>query len=459
MPPQIGTKLIEDRPELAALLRLGEAGDTVGEQTWISVIHKMDEVFSDLVRYEVALEEKNAELEEQQRFMRSVLGSMSDLLIVCRRDGRIEDVNDSLLRLTGKSGEALRGTLLAALFADEAQGRQARELIARRDALHDQSFALRDAHGEAALVSLNFNPRHGAGGRTLGSVITGRPVGELRRAYDALQAAHVQLQRTQQQLLQAEKMASLGRLVAGVAHELNNPISFVLGNMHALKRYVQRMQRYLDAIHQGADEQLRAQLREELRIDRIVADLDSLIAGTVEGAERTRDIVDGLKRFSAPASGIAERFDVGEVLARAVDWVRKASPADFGIHVELPAGLCVLGAASQMQQVFMNLVHNAQQATAGRAAPRLDIAGSVDAGELCLRFVDNGPGIAAEALSRLFDPFFTTKPVGQGTGLGLSISYGIVEHHGGRLQARNGDDGGAEFLLWLPLASAQPDGA
>lgn len=443
--------------DLPALLALGDGNALVSEQTWIGVIQKMDEVFADLLRYEVALEEKNSALEENQRFTLSVLGSMSDLLIVCGLDGRIEDVNESLLRLSGHTAEQLRGARLFELFAEPAAAARVQALIARRDAVHDQEFNLLAPDGASTAVSLNFNPRHGAEGRIVGSVITGRPVGELRRAYEALRLAHDELKQAQQQLLQAEKMASLGRLVAGVAHELNNPISFVLGNVHALKRYLERLQRYLAAIHQGADAGEREQLRAELRVDRILGDLDSLIAGTVEGAERTRDIVDGLKRFSAPAREAVEFFELREVVERAVEWVRSAAPAAFRIEQHIADGLWIAGSASQMQQVCMNLVHNAQQATASSVDPHLLIEAHRVEEAVRLVFRDNGPGIPAELLSRLFDPFFTTKPVGQGTGLGLSISYGIVEHHGGRLAAGNAEGGGAEFVLSLPLARRRPE--
>jgi two-component system sensor histidine kinase HupT/HoxJ len=283
-------------------------------------------------------------------------------------------------------------------------------------------------------------------------VITGRPVGELRRAYHALRQAHEDLKRTQQQLLHSEKMASLGRLVAGVAHELNNPISFVLGNVHALQRYAQRLQSYLGAVHRGAPADELARLRGELRIDRIIEDLAPLVEGTIEGAERTRDIVDGLKRFSAVDRQEAQRFNLAEIVERAVHWVGKAASERFRVELALPGELPVVGSSGQMQQVTMNLVQNAHDATAGRPDPRLEVRAWLEGGQAVVEFHDNGPGIEPENLPKIFDPFFTTKPVGKGTGLGLAISYGIVERHGGQLTARNHPDGGALFTLRLPLA-------
>ena len=178
-----------------------------------------------------------------------------------------------------------------------------------------------------------------------------------------------------------------------------------------------------------------------------------MIEGTAEGAERTRDIVDGLKRFSAADRNLRETMDLVPVVERAVHWVSKAAPNSFSVEVDLPGELMVVGSAGQLQQVMMNLVQNACDATAGQAKARLRISAEVEGDSVHLRFADNGSGIARENLPRIFDPFFTTKPVGKGTGLGLAISYGIVEQHGGRLEAANAAEGGAVFTLVLPLAS------
>ncbi len=437
-------------PEPAAVL------DGVNETVWIDVIHKMDEVYNDLLQYEVALEQKNAALEESHQFIESVLASMSDILIVCDRHGAIQEVNASLRRFIGRDEAALRGRPVFELFADEASRARARDFFSaqRREPVQDCELLIAGADGSALPVSLNCTPRHSGTGKLVGMVVTGRPVGELRRAYSALRQAHDDLKRTQQQLLHSEKMASLGRLVAGVAHELNNPISFVLGNVLALQRYAGRLQTYLEHVHacDCAHTPALDDLRRELRIDRILQDMQPLLDGMIEGAERTRDIVDGLKRFSAIDRHADEPFNLAEVVGRAVRWVTRSGLPHFRVTAELPAELPVVGSSGQMQQVIMNIVQNACDATAGQPSPSLEISLQPGEGPIVLRFADNGPGIPPEYLARLFDPFFTTKPVGQGTGLGLSISYGIVERHGGRLEAANRPEGGAVFTLTLPRA-------
>jgi two-component system, NtrC family, sensor histidine kinase HupT/HoxJ len=402
----------------------------------------------------VVLEQKNSELEESQQFIFSILTSMSDLLVVCDRNGVIEEVNHALLAFTGKTEKELKGVKLDTLFADANASETAKRMISglTMGPANDVELQFRTPDGNATSVALNFTPRLSAAKKLLGVVITGRPVGELRRAYHKLREAHDELQRTQQQLLQSEKMASLGKLVAGVAHELNNPISFVLGNMHAMQRYTPRLKRYLDAIHQGESKESLEKLRAELRIDHILDDLAPLLAGSVEGAERTRDIVDGLKRFSAADRDENIEFNLAETIERSVHWVTRATPVNFRVQLDLPKELPFYGSPGQIQQVITNLVQNASDATEKLPDPTLIVTAEIVKNTLCILFRDNGPGIPEEALGKIFDPFYTTKPVGKGTGLGLSISYGIVERHGGQLSVSNAEGGGAVFKLCLPRA-------
>ncbi|MBS4095868.1 MAG: PAS domain-containing protein [Sulfuricella sp.] len=431
---------------LQSLIRAG------GEPAWLEVLRKMDDVYTHLLLYQTALEDKNDELEKTQQFVLSVLTSMSDVLIVCDLDGKVEEVNRALVELTGFEEAWLRGKPVGELFVDRLppctpqrrQGAATRKLQEFEAQLHCHA-------GGAIPVELNCTARFDAHGEVVGNVMVGRPVGELRRAYQALRDAHEELKRTQQQLLHSEKMVSLGRLVAGVAHELNNPISFVVGNAHALKRYSERIKTYLGAVHDGASREKLDELRKQLRIDRILEDLDPLIEGTVEGAERTRAIVEGLKRFSAKDSGENAPFNLCEAVTKAVGWVTGAAGGKLQVDYALPENLTIVGSAGQIQQVAINLVQNAFDATRGQPFPELRVAAAVVGGWVDVSFHDNGPGIPPEHLERLFDPFFTTKPVGKGTGLGLSISYGIVARHGGELSAANHLDGGAVFTLRLPL--------
>jgi len=474
----------------------------VDESTWLDVIHKMEEVYQQLLADEVTLEEKNAELEQQQQFIFSLLTAMSDVLVAVNQEGRIEETNAALRELVGLGEEELRGRRFAGLMADEVSIERLKTATGTVAARHGATLEvdLLDREGRRVPVDFNCTPRLNNAGRRVGHVFVGRPMGELKRAYHQLRETHEALKRTQQQLLHSEKMASLGRLVAGVAHELNNPISFVLGNVHALGRYTERLGRYVGALHAGAPAGELAALRKELRIDAALADLPSLMEGTLEGAQRTADIVAGLKRFSAMDREERAPVDIHAVVERAIHWVRKGTAPAFEVHHRRGAAPCwVMGSAGQLLQVFMNLVQNAYDAASTATTPTASVASSAassassaslapaaaapttaastgtparpgpptlwieeriepetaDAGErVHLVFRDNGPGIPPENLSRVFDPFFTTKAVGKGTGLGLSISYGIVERHGGHLAARaSGAAGGAEFEVVLPTCA------
>ena len=452
-------RLKKQQPTIPPLRALPEQPpiDGVDEATWVDVIHKMDEVYSQLVSDEIALEEKNEQLERSQQFIFSLLSAMSDVLVACNHLGEIEETNAALRDLVGIGEAQLHGMPIYSLLADASSIARVRQVIEQAQpqaCCEVAELNLKHSVHGAVPVDVNCTPRFDSNGKRVGYVFVGRPMGELKRAYHELRETHEALKRTQQQLLHAEKMASLGRLVAGVAHELNNPISFVLGNVHALKRYSERMASYIDAVHEGDTQQQLEALRQTLRIDRILGDLPSLIDGTIEGAQRTTDIVNGLKRFSAVDREDQVMFDLNEVVERAIHWVSKGTAPQFTVHWQPGETLPVVGSAGKLLQVLMNLIQNAYDAasTAGVEQPQLWIAAQRDKKWVSLQLRDNGSGIPPQYLSQIFDPFFTTKPVGKGTGLGLSISYGIVEKHGGRLSARNASEGGAEFVMELPAA-------
>ena len=434
----------------------------VDDDTWLDVIQKMDDVYSQLLRDEVALEEKNAQLEASQQLIYSLLSSMSDVLVAADAQGLIEQTNQALCELVGCSEEALLGAPMHTLLHSSADTSVLQDMMRRTVTLRQGEtveLMLHDAASQPVPVDFTATPRYDGRKRCVGYVFVGRPMAEIKRAYRHLHEAHEALKLTQQQLLHAEKMSSLGRLVAGVAHELNNPISFVLGNVHALNRYTTRLRQYLDAVHAeaalGNNPSLMA-LAQKLRIDHILRDLPSLMDGTIEGAQRTASIVDGLKRFSALDGEEREMVDVDAVIERAIHWVRTGMKLDFDVELQACPGCVVPGNAGQLLQVLINLIQNAYDAASAQpgVSPVLKICAKREANFLVIRLHDNGPGIAPTVMSSIFEPFFTTKPVGKGTGLGLSISYGIVERHGGTLTAHNHPEGGAEFVLRLPAVKS-----
>ena len=438
----------------------------VDEATWMAVIGKMDEVYSQLIADEMELERKNAELEESQQFIVGLLSAMSDVLLACGPTGKIEETNKALCALVGRSQDSLYGSPVHTLLADVDERRLLeRALLASQSAdaadVGTVELQILDGRGQRVPVDFTCSARRDAAGRRIGYVLVGRPLGELKRAYQQLRQSHEALKRAQQQLVHSEKMASLGRLVAGVAHELNNPISFVLGNMRALRRYADKLQLYFQAEQQASTTAELEPLRRQLRIEALLADLPSLVDGMQEGAQRTADIVDGLRRFSVIDLDERVAVDLCQVVHRAIHWIQRGSAPRLDVAWQAPDDPAwVQGSAGQLLQVVMNLIQNAADACEGQPSGRLEI--TLTAGEgprWTLRFDDDGPGIPAHLLPQVFDPFFTTKPVGRGTGLGLSISHGIVERHGGRLTAGVSGIGGARFVVELPAAASAHDPA
>ncbi len=426
------------------------------EETWVEVIRQMDRVYGELVQSQIALEEKNAELESAQEFIGSVVSSMTDLLIVCDTDGLIQQVNDALLRLTGLNAEMLVGQPLTEVLKgrdDEIQNRFQHHLRSN-ETFHDCEVLLRKQANPIPL-SLNCSIRHDSHGEPAGLVLIGRPVGELQQAYRELDEALRNFEKAQKHLVSSEKMAALGRLVAGVAHELNNPISFVFGNMYALKSYGEKITRYLNAINDGTSQDTLTTMRQELQIDRIAQDILPLVDGTLEGAERVSDIVQDLRRFSGNQVEPAETFAVEPVIQTAINWVLRGSKDKPDVTVSCPPGLMVDAKKGHIHQILVNLLQNALDALSAtpKALIRIDVEATDDA--VVIDVSDNGPGIPEDALDQIFEPFFTTKPIGKGTGLGLYVSYRMADELGGHLSAVTLPEGGARLRLAMPTASGR----
>jgi len=280
---------------------------------------------------------------------------------------------------------------------------------------------------------------------------------QLRAANEELHAAYRDLQATQMQLIQREKMASVGQLVAGVAHELNNPIGFVFSNVSTLDDFVKRLRGMLEAyraVALGRAEAERMQHTwDELKVDYALKYLDSMIHGIREGAERARKIVRDLRVFARSQDDVWQPVDLHEDLESSLTLLNHLLKDRITIHRkfgDLPPVECV---RSQIDQVFLNLLANAAQAIPAEGA--ITIETRRENATAVIAISDTGPGIAPESLGRIFDPFYTTKPVGEGTGLGLSISYEIVKKHGGQIRAENTPGGGATFTVSVPLSRSR----
>lgn len=298
----------------------------------------------------------------------------------------------------------------------------------------------------------------------VGESLTGDQVKELLRANEELKQLNARLSDAQDKLMQSEKLASIGQLAAGVAHEINNPIGFIFSNFGTLERYLDDLFQMLSAYEQAepalagtpVGAQLKA-LREKVELDFLKEDIPSLMNESKDGITRVRNIVQNLKDFSRVDTsqewvsadlhhGISSTLNIvnNEIKYKA-DVVK-----EFG---EIPDIECL---PSELNQVFMNLLVNAAhsiQVERGLITIRTGTEGDT----VWVDVEDNGGGIAKENLGRIFDPFFTTKAVGKGTGLGLSLSYGIVKKHFGQIDVFSEVGVGTRFRVSLPVQHPKED--
>jgi two-component system, NtrC family, sensor kinase len=266
-----------------------------------------------------------------------------------------------------------------------------------------------------------------------------------------------EMERLQAQILQAEKMASLGQMAAGVAHELNNPAGFIYSNIDLLKGYIERIKSCLSyydqlALPAEAAERIRT-IKEEIDYDNLIAELGSILSDCYVGAERIRDVVQNLRLFSRLDDPAVTRVDLNEGIEATVRLLsvyyksgRIRLVRDYG---EIPQVNCH---AAQLNQVWMNLLVNAAQAVEA-ADGEVCISTRCNDQSVIVSVSDTGNGISTDDINKIFDPFFTTKPVGEGTGLGLSISHGIVERHGGTIEVASDPGRGTTFTISLPVDS------
>ncbi len=261
-----------------------------------------------------------------------------------------------------------------------------------------------------------------------------------------------QLREAQAALYQTEKLASLGQLAAGVAHEINNPLAYVMNNVAVLRRDVQAALEILDAHRSGAAADA-ARLEEEMDFAYLRENLPRLFESTTHGLQRVREIIQNLRDFARLDDSTFRETDLNEALLSTLEILRHEVRRK-ALHIEqqfgtLPPVACHPG---KVNQVFLNVLVNAVQAcqNGGRLAVRTRPEGKPP-NRVLIEIADNGSGIPPEVLPHIFEPFFTTKPIGQGTGLGLSVSYGIIRDHGGSIQAESTPGQGTTFQIRLPI--------
>src|ERR1700686_2593268 len=375
-----------------------------------------------VVRYHGALmditerREMERRLYQQQEFARRLIDSFPDLIFVVDRAGHYTFTSPRVKEILGYEAEDYDSQELGErTHVEDRPGLQAlfAEMFDGRQPFASLEIRVRHKMGEWRRIRCHFSPLCDETGKIDGVIISGRDVTDLKRL--------------EEQLIQAEKLAAMGQMLAGVAHELNNPLTAILGVTELLRE------------RPGADETMQRQL--EL---------------THRQARRAARIVQNLLEFSRPASPQKKPLDVNVLIERTLQLQEHSLRRNqIEVHFQPQPGLpAVMGDGNQLIQVLLNLVTNAEQAIREvRDAGHIHIRLALRAGRISVTVEDDGVGIRPEAMPRIFDPFYTTKRPGGGTGLGLSICMSIIREHGGTLDAKALPTGGSIFTLDLPIVA------
>lgn len=395
-------------------------------------------------------------------------------VIVLDANTRIQHWNAFVAQRCGKNLEQAKGRLFVDVFPEADTSRFERMVeLARDKSTHVYNHWLEmpalvqlpvstAEHGRLALQSTLFFPFETPDGSIHYGLVMyetstlAQSSEQLELALNALGSKQVEqdqllrkLEAANSQLLQSEKMAAIGQLAAGVAHEINNPIGYVFSNLKTLDGYVHDLLKIIDAVDAATSLDDVRQLKRSLEYDYIRGDVEALISESGDGIDRVKQIISALKDFSHIEEETFRLADLHRGLDSTLNVVNNELKYKAEVvkeYGELPEVDCI---SSQINQVVMNLLVNAAHAIEqfGRITLRTACAGDW----VWIEVEDTGKGIESKLLNRIFEPFFTTKPIGKGTGLGLALSYSIVQKHHGRIEVHSEVGKGSRFRVWLPV--------
>ncbi len=394
------------------------------------------------------LSELFAQVESGRREWEDTMDSLSEMVLICDQWGVIRRCNRAVCTFAMLSYEQIVGVECLELFS-----RIGMEI----SGYDGKSGHLVYDNGQRHFELLSNTLKQIGSDEIRGVVVTIHETSELLKVNEELQKAYAELQQTQAQVYQQEKMASIGQLAAGVAHEINNPMGFISSNLSTMGKYMDKIKVFetavIEALHGLGDSEAVAtltELRRKLKIDFVLEDTGNLLAESLDGAERVRRIVQDLKSFSHVDDTQCKPFNINDCLETTLNMLRNEIKYVAEVERDYDDNLPLLNCyPQQLNQVFMNILANAAHAIEGHGV--ISVQTRCQGNCIAIKLSDNGKGIAPENLSRIFEPFFTTKEVGKGTGLGLSISYDIIKKHGGEMNVESELGRGTTFTVKLPL--------
>jgi PAS domain S-box-containing protein len=464
---QIPFELFEQGEEREVVLEA-----VLGERTYEQHAYYVAE--SSLIRIRVLDITARKAAEAERRRLSEAVEQALEAIVLTDAERRIVYANPAFARLFGYSAQEVIGQPVELLTVADGSSPSPLQVsgVAREQGAFSGETLLRRKDGRTIVVLLNVAAIRDEHNEISGYVGTMNDLTELKRievearqrmeeltlANAELRKLNAKLEQAQSQLMQSEKMASIGLLAAGVAHEINNPIGYIQSNLGTLETYIQKFLAVLDAYEKAElsvpdrDKLFAglAELKKGEGIAYLKQDAVALLSESHEGIDRVKKIVENLKEFShINVKDEWNREDIHRGLDSTLNVIwnelkyKCEVVKEYGV---LPPVECLL---AQLNQVFMNLLVNAAQAIETRGTITIRTGARGD--WIWVEIADDGGGITPENLKRIFEPFFTTKPVGTGTGLGLSVSFGIVKKHHGRIEVESAEGKGTTFRVWLPV--------
>ncbi|MFT5277914.1 MAG: PAS domain S-box-containing protein [Granulosicoccus sp.] len=364
-------------------------------------------------------------------------------------EGKIKEWNLKIANITGFNKKEVLGRDLVSEFITDDYKVAVGDVLAKAldgEETENFEFSLVSKAGCRVDVLTNSTTRRDAAGNVIGVVSVGQDVTELNKT-------NAKLVNTHDQLLQSDKMAAIGVLSAGVAHEINNPVGFVTSNINILSDWSMELIQLIELMdheikHDASLIKAITAYKNQYDFDYIKEEIPHLLEETKEGLSRVSTIIADLKGFAHKDESVWKKIDLRQIIRSTLNIVNNELKYKAKVELDLDDIPLVECLPSQISQVLMNIIINAGQSIESKGVITITTR---HVGEMvCIKISDTGEGIAKENLERMFDPFFTTKPVGKGTGLGLSVSFGIIESHNGRIEVDSQKGKGSNFHIWLP---------